>query len=129
MVPFLLACLRSNISGGGGGGPFDLVSVNLSRNQNGTSCGNPYKVNVSVSYTGSVSGITLNLEKSWDGGAFEVVEYNLPPTSFPYVLSVQGYYNKFGTYVGLRCRVSVVGDAANVAVSSPHINTYNRCDL
>lgn len=129
MLPFILACFQSNLSGGGGGGPFAMSGVTISRNQSGTSCANPYKVNVSLSYTGSVSGITLTLEKSWDGGAWETVDTGLLPTDFPYVANVSGYYNKFGTWVGITFRVTDEALPSSVVTSDEFLTTYNRCDL
>lgn len=129
MLPFILACFQSNLAGGGGGGAFAMSGVTISQNQPGTSCANPYKYNVSLSYTGSVSGITLKLEKSWDHGGFEVIETGLLPTDFPVVESVSGYYNKFGTSVSVRFRVTDEATPANVVVSNGFVTTYNRCDL
>lgn len=124
MVPFLLACLRSNLSGGGGGGAFTITGVNITINQPGTSYANPLKFNVSLAYTGSVSGITVTLEKRWDRGEWETVDTNLFPTDFPYVEAMAGYYNKFGTAVPVQFRITDDTDSTNTVTSSAYTTTY-----
>lgn len=127
MLGFLLAVLRSNLTGGGGGGPFTITAASLSNHQSGTSCSNPRKYNVSLTYTGSPSGKTCQVERSWDGGDWEVVATGIAPTSFPYVMSVPGYYNKFGTSVATQARVTDEADSANTATSAADTNNYTLC--
>lgn len=128
MLPILLACLKSNLEGGGGGGPFVITGVNLSINQNGTSaCADPLKFNVSLAYTGSISGITLKLEKSWNGGAWETVGTGMLPTDFPHVENAEGMYNKYGVAATMECRVTDEADALNTATSDPYPTTYTLC--
>lgn len=128
MVPFLLACLRSNLSGGGGGGAFVITSVNVTVNQPGTTaCSNPLKFNVSLEYTGSVSGITLLLEKRWDEGAWETVDTGLLPTGLPSVVSAGGMYNKFGTSVPMQFRITDETDPLNTATSAAYTTNYTLC--
>lgn len=129
MVPFLLACLRSNLSGGGGGGAFTVTGVNVTQNQAGTSCANPLKFNVSLAYTGSVSGITVTLEKSWDGGDWETVDTGMLPTDFPHVESMAGYYNKFGIAVPVQFRITDEADSTNTATSAAYTTNYTLCGV
>lgn len=124
MVPFLLACLRSNLSGGGGGGAFTITGVNITINQPGTSYANPLKFNVSLAYTGSISGITVTLEKKWDEGEWETVDTNMLPTDFPHVESMPGYYNKFGIAVPVQFRVTDEATGSNTATSAAYTTTY-----
>ena len=128
MLSFLLACLPNNLAGGGGGGPFVAVSANLSTNQDGTSCSDLFKYNVSLVYTGSASGITVKLERSWNGGAYTTIATGLDPaTAFPYVMSVDGYYNKFGIPVNTIVRITDEADATNTVTSSTSGLTYTLC--
>jgi hypothetical protein len=129
MIPLLLACLRNNLVGGGGGGPFAISATALTQYQAGTSCANPLKFNVSLTYTGSPVGKTCKVEHSWDGGAYAVVATGVAPTAFPYLLSVEGYYNKFGIAVDSIVRVTDEADATNTATSVAYQRTYTRCDL
>lgn len=129
MLSFLLACLPNNLSGGGGGGPFVLTAATLSTKQSGTSCVDPFQFWGSVSYTGSVSGITLEVEESWDGAAFSTVATGLTPLGdFPYVLAIQGYANKFGQLVGYQIRVTDESDPTNTVTSTIASRVYTRCD-
>lgn len=129
MLPILLACFKNNLEGGGGGGPFVITGVNLSINQNGTgACSDPLKFNVSLAYTGSVSGITLKLEKSWNGGAWETVDTGMLPTDFPHVENAEGMYNKFGVSASAQFRVTDEADGTNTATSAEYTTTYTLCE-
>lgn len=130
MLPFILAaCLRNDLTGGGGGGPFSITGVNLSQAQSGTSCANPLKVNVSLVYAGSPSGVTVTIEQSWDGGAYTTVATGVSPTAMPYLLSMQGYYDKFGVSVASSVRVTNDSDPLDTATSSAFVQSYHRCDI
>jgi len=128
MLPFLTACLANNLVGGGGGGPFTISAVNLTQNQAGTSCANPYKVNASLVYSGSPSGKTVTIELSWDRGAYTTVATGVSPTSLPYVVPLEGYYNKFGEVVQAQVRMTDDADSGNTATSAIYYGSYTRCD-
>lgn len=128
MLAFLMACLPNNLSGGGGGGPFAISGVNLTQNQAGTSCANLFRLNVSLVYTGSASGATVLLERSWNGGAYTTVASGLDPaTDFPYVVEQDGYYNKFGVLIPTLVRITDEADATNTATSAAYNTTYTEC--
>lgn len=128
MLSFLLACLRSDLAGGGGGGPFTITGVNLSQRQAGTSCVNPHKLNVSLIYTGSASGKTVTVTRSWDGGAFETIDTGLDPAGdFPYPVDSIGWYNKFGIFVPSIVTVTDDSDSGNTATSAEYQTSYTLC--
>jgi hypothetical protein len=122
---FLLALLRSDTTGGGG--PFVVAGVNLSLNQRGTSCGDKYKVNASLAYTGGPSGKTCLVESNTDGAGW-VTEYTgVAPTDFPVVIALDGYYNKFGANVSLSVRATDESNSSNTATSDQYGATITPC--
>jgi hypothetical protein len=124
MLPFLLACLTNNLSGGGGGGAFAVSDVFLTQQQPGTSQANPLRLNVSLRYNGSISGITLKVESNFNGEGWVTEFTGLAPTAFPQIIDAGGFYNKFGTYAGLFVRVTDEADALNTATSAEYVTTY-----
>ena len=129
MLSFLLACLRSDLSGGGGGGPFDITGVNLTQERAGTSCAVPMRLNVSLAYTGSTSGVTLKVERSFNGGDYESIATGLTPESFPYVMEIPAYYNKFGTMVDTIALVTQDDDPTVSRASHAYARTVNLCGI
>lgn len=128
MLSFLLACLRSDLVGGGSGGPFTITGVNLSRRQAGTSCANPHKLNVSLLYAGNASGKTVTLTRSWGGGDFEVIDTGLDPlVDFPYPLDSLGYYNKFGVSVATIVTLTDDSDSTNTVTSGEYSDSFSLC--
>ena len=128
ITAFLLACLKNDLSGGGGGGAFSVDGVNLTQKQKGTSCSNPLKLNVSLVYTGSASGKTVTIQRSWDGGDYTVIDSGLDPTAdFPYPMDALGYWDKFGRYISQVVTVTDDSDATNTATSAAYTTTFIEC--
>lgn len=127
MFAFLLACLRSNLTGGGGGGPFTITGVNVSRNQSGTSCSSPFRVNLSLVYTGSPSGKTVQVERNWNGEGWAVIQTGVAPTAFPVTNDLPGYYSKFGTWADVVYRVTDEASSTNTATADPYGSTFTLC--
>lgn len=128
MQTFLLACLRSNLTGSGGAGAFTIGSVNLTQQSAGTSCGHPFTFNVSLVYTGSPIGKTVKIERSFADGAYTTVATGVDPaTAFPYSMTVDGYYDKFGVPATTYVRITDEANYSNLATSSAFRTTYTLC--
>jgi len=121
MLSFLLACLPSNILGGGGGGPFTMTRAQLT--QRLPSSGS-VKCNASLSYRGSISGITLLLEQNFDHGGWVTVGSGLLPTDFPQVVDTGEFYNKFGIWRDFVVRITDEADPTATVTSNTFSSTY-----
>lgn len=134
MLSILLAALGSQAAGGGGGGggggAFSLTSASAVNSRNGSSCGTPAQWTVGIVYAGSPSGVTLKLEIKDDtaGGTWVTHSTGLAPTSFPIVVDMEGYYNKFAAVQHFYARVTNEADAGDTVTSDDRTITAIACD-
>lgn len=97
------------------GAPFVLTDVIITNIQNGTSCSNPAKWNVTPVYTGDPTGKTVDFYTNNSSRGYQLyIDSESPDT---HVINQQAWFNKPNSVRTIQVKVQETSDAGNFAIS------------